>query len=70
MSITLKWVDTQEIAIALCDKFPQVDPSTVRFTQLQQWVMELDGFADDPKHCNEKILESILMHWLGEQDDF
>ena len=62
----LKWTDSLEIAIALAQKFPQVDPQTVRFTDLRQWVCELDGFSDDPDRCGEKILEAIQLAWMDE----
>ena len=64
----MKWTDTQEIAIALYEKFPDTDPKTVRFTDLHRWVTELSGFSDDPKRSNEKILEAIQMTWLDERD--
>ncbi|HZE10593.1 MAG TPA: Fe-S cluster assembly protein IscX [Burkholderiales bacterium] len=62
----MKWTDTLEIAIALSEKYPDVDPLTVRFTDLFEWVQALDGFDDDPKHCGEKILEAIQMAWIDE----
>ncbi|MEP6607200.1 MAG: Fe-S cluster assembly protein IscX [Burkholderiaceae bacterium] len=62
----MKWIDTQEIAIALAEKMPDVDPHTVRFTDLHRWVCELDDFADDPKRSGEKILEAIQMAWIDE----
>lgn len=64
----LTWQDVQDIAIALHDKFPEVDPLSVRFTDLHQWVRELPGFSDDPKKSNEKILEAIQMAWLDERE--
>jgi FeS assembly protein IscX len=64
----MKWTDTQEIAIALYDKFPDTDPKTVRFTDLHKWVMELEGFSDDPNRSGEKILEAIQMAWIDEAD--
>jgi FeS assembly protein IscX len=66
--MSLKWIDTRDIAIELVDKFPDVEPTTVRFTDLHQWVMELEDFDDDPNHSNEKILEAIVMCWLDERD--
>jgi FeS assembly protein IscX len=66
--MALKWTDTREIAIALAEKFPDLDPLTVRFTDLHKWVRELPGFADDPEKSNEKILEAIQMMWLDERD--
>lgn len=64
----MKWTNTFDIAIALNDKFPDVDPLTVRFTDLHRWVCELDGFDDNPESSNEKILEAIQMAWLDEAD--
>ncbi|MBF0182306.1 MAG: Fe-S cluster assembly protein IscX [Magnetococcales bacterium] len=62
----MKWTDINEIAIALADSMPDVDPLSVRFTELMEWVMALPGFADDPHRCNEKVLEAIQMAWLDE----
>jgi FeS assembly protein IscX len=64
----MKWTDTQEIAIALCEKFPDTDPKTVRFTDLHRWVMELEGFSDDANRSGEKILEAIQMAWIDEAE--
>jgi len=64
----MKWTDTIDIAIELVDKFPDVDPITIRFTDLMQWVMELEEFDDDPDRCGERILEAIQMAWLDEMD--
>ncbi|HXU41677.1 MAG TPA: Fe-S cluster assembly protein IscX [Burkholderiales bacterium] len=64
----MKWTDTLDIAIALYEKFPDTDPKTVRFTDLHRWVMELDGFSDDPNRSGEKILEAIQMAWIDEAD--
>jgi len=62
----MKWTDTIRIAEALYDTHPDIDPLTVRFTDLHRWVMELEGFSDDPKHSGEKILEAIQMAWIEE----
>ena len=64
----MKWTDSLEIALALADKHPDVDPRTVRFTELRQWVLELEDFDDDPKHSGEKILEAIQQAWIEEAD--
>ena len=66
--MSLKWTDSREIAIALVDSFPAIDPKTVRFTDLHRWVMALNDFEDDPKHSNEKILEAIILCWMDEAD--
>ncbi len=62
----MRWTDTIQIAEALYDKYPDIDPLTIRFTDLHQWVMALDGFNDDPNHSGEKILEAIQMAWIDE----
>ncbi|MCB1659108.1 MAG: Fe-S cluster assembly protein IscX [Pseudomonadales bacterium] len=66
--MSLKWTDSREIAIALFDTHPDVDPKTIRFTDLYNWVLALSEFSDDPKHSGEKILEAIQMCWIEEAD--
>lgn len=65
----LKWTDSREIAAALCDKHPDVDPLSVRFTELREWVLALEDFDDDPERSGEKPLEAIQMAWLDEYQD-
>lgn len=60
------WRDAEDIGIALSEQHPDVDPLTVRFTDLHRYVTELPEFADDPKGSNEKVLEAIQMAWLDE----
>jgi FeS assembly protein IscX len=62
----MKWTDIQLIAEALCDTHTEVDPRTLRFTDLHRWVMELDGFDDEPDKSGEKILEAIQQAWIDE----
>jgi FeS assembly protein IscX len=62
----MKWTDTLDIAIALSEKHSDVDPLKLRFTDLMQWVMALEGFDDTPDRCGEKILEAIQMAWIDE----
>jgi FeS assembly protein IscX len=64
----MKWTDTRDIAIALCEAHPDVDPLQVRFTDLHAWVCALQGFNDDPNRSGEKILEAIQMMWIDEAD--
>jgi FeS assembly protein IscX len=64
----MKWTDTQQIAEELYDKFPETDPKTIRFTDLHRWVMELDGFDDDPNRSGERILEAIQAAWIAEAE--
>jgi FeS assembly protein IscX len=63
------WQDLDDIAIALYEKFPDQDPTHVRFTDLHKWITELDGFDDDPLKSNEAKLERIQMAWLEEYQD-
>jgi FeS assembly protein IscX len=62
----VKWTDTEDIAIALAERFPGVDPLTLRFTDLRDRVLALPGFDDDPKASNEPKLEAIQMAWYEE----
>ena len=62
----MKWTDTLEIAEALIEAHPEVDPKRVNFVDLMQWVLALPGFDDDPKRCGERILEAIQMSWIDE----
>lgn len=64
----MKWTDVHQIAIALADNYPDTDPRYIRFTDLHEWVMGLDGFTDDPNHSSEKILEAIQMAWIDEAE--
>ena len=65
----MKWLDADDIGLALYEKFPTVDPLTVRFSDLRQQVLELDGFDDDPQASNEPRLEAIQMAWYEEWKD-
>ena len=64
----MKWTDSREIAIALAERHPDVDPQQIAFTDLYQWVLSLPNFDDDPKRSGEKILEAIQMMWIEEGD--
>lgn len=62
----MKWTSSEDIGIALSEKFPETDPLTVRFTDLREKVIQLEGFDDDPKGSNEPKLEAIQMAWHEE----
>ena len=64
----MKWTDTRRIAVSLADKYPDVDPKTIRFTDLHQWVMGLEGFSDAADRSGEKILEAIQLAWIEEAE--
>ena len=62
----MRWTDTLQIAEALYDAHPEVNPLRLRITELHAMVLELDGFDDDPEKSTEAILEAILQAWLDE----
>ena len=64
----MKWIDIHDIAIDLMEKFPEVDPRYVLFTDLHKWVTQLKNFEDENNKSNEKILEAIQMAWIEELD--
>ncbi len=66
--MSLKWIESLEIAIALDEVHPDVDPKFIRFTDLHNWILELDDFDDDPQHSGEKILEAVQAAWINEKD--
>jgi FeS assembly protein IscX len=64
----IEWTDVREIAIRLLEIHPDVDPLTIRFTDLHRWVTALPEFEGDPKRSNEQVLEAIQMAWVDERD--
>jgi FeS assembly protein IscX len=62
----MKWTDVQLIAEILCEQHPDVDPNTVRFVDLHNFIVSLPGFDDDHKHGGEKVLEAIQQAWIDE----
>ena len=64
----MKWTDSQRIAEELYDAHPDIDPKTIRFTQLRDLIMALPDFDDEPNRCGEKILEAVQMAWIGEAE--
>jgi FeS assembly protein IscX len=65
----MKWTDSEDIGLALVEKYPGVDPLTIRFTDLRDRVLALEDFDDDPKASNEPKLEAIQMAWYEEFKD-
>jgi FeS assembly protein IscX len=65
----MTWNDAEDIGLALYDAHSDVDPKTVRFTDMHKWITELDGFSDDPMKSNEAKLEAIWTHWHEEWQD-
>jgi FeS assembly protein IscX len=69
MAAELRWDDVEDIAIALADKYRNVTPMEVRFTDLRRYVIELPAFVDDPLASNEDTLEAIQLAWHDEWED-
>ena len=69
MAREIDWTDTEEIGILLQEKFPEVEPYTVRFTDLHKYVTELEGFVGNPSKSTEGILEAIQTAWNEEWED-
>jgi FeS assembly protein IscX len=67
--MTLNWSDSEEIGLRLLQKHKELDPLSVRFTDLHRFVIELKDFTGDPKKSSEGILEAIQMAWLEEFQD-
>ncbi len=64
----MNWTDSLDIAIELDEKMPEIDPNLIRFMDLRNWVLALEGFEGDADRCNEKILEAIQACWIEEKD--
>ena len=68
MAQGLRWTDSLEIALDLMEEHEDVDPLKIHFTDLRQWVLDLERFEDDPEHCGERVLEAIQLAWIAEAD--
>ncbi len=66
--MSIKWIDSLDIAIELDEAHPEVDPEHINFVDLRNWVLALENFDDDPSHSGEKILEAIQMAWIEERE--
>ena len=65
----MDWSDAEGIGMALFDAHPGIDPLSVRFTQLREWILQLPGFQGDPASSSEGKLEAIQMAWYEEWKD-
>jgi FeS assembly protein IscX len=65
----LTWDHTEDIALSLYERHPDIDPTNIRFTDLHKWITELPNFKDDPMASTEGKLEAIQMAWLEEYQD-
>lgn len=68
--ITIHWLDVELIAEELYEAHPDIDPLSISFPELREFVEQLPMFKAQPEHpCNEKILETIQMNWINERAD-
>ena len=65
--MSLKWKDAQRIAEELYDNEPDLNPVTLRLSELRERVLALSDFDDDPEASNERVLEAILQAWIDER---
>ncbi len=65
--MSLKWIDSLELAIALDEAHPEADPGHLNFVDLRNMILALDEFDDDPAHCGERILEAVILAWIDER---
>ena len=66
--MSLRWSDSLEIALDLIEIHAEVDPLKLHFTELRQWILDLERFDDDPNHCGERVLEAVQLAWIAEMD--
>jgi len=64
----MKWTDVQDIAIELVERYPDIYPKSIRFTDLRQKVLDLPGFDDAPERSGERVLEAIQQAWIDETE--
>jgi FeS assembly protein IscX len=64
----MKWTDVNDIAIELVESHPDIDPKTVRFVDLHNWVVALPDFDDDHSRGGERVLEAIQQAWIDEAE--
>jgi FeS assembly protein IscX len=69
MAREIDWKDSEEIGILLQEKYPEIEPFSVRFTDLHAYVVGLPGFTGDPQKSTEPILEAIQLKWNEEWED-
>ncbi len=65
--MSLKWIDSLDLAIALEEAHPDVDPNHLNFVDLRNMILALDEFDDDPARCGERILEAVVLAWIDEK---
>ena len=71
--LPIHWAYHEDVAIALYerfgDDFTESKIYRIRFTELIEWVLEIENFADTREQCNEGHLEQIQAKWVYEWRD-
>ncbi len=65
----LYWDDAYPIALLLKAAHPDADPIAIDHHVLHQWVIGLEGFADDPHVMYVDWLERIQAEWVEIESD-
>ncbi len=62
----LTWEDSYAIALALKERFPQIDLTDVSLGMIYDWTLALPQFKDERELANEDILSAIFQEWYEE----
>lgn len=62
----LYWDSSYEIVLTLMETYPDVNLESLSLNDLNQRIITLPGFADDPAWANDAILNGILRDWYEE----
>ena len=69
----INWGDHEDVAIKLYEKFGDDFTESkiyrIRFTELINWVVEIDNFEGKKEDCSEGHLEQIQAKWVYECRD-
>ncbi|MEE9372767.1 MAG: Fe-S cluster assembly protein IscX [Saprospiraceae bacterium] len=69
----INWADHEDVAIKLYDKFGDDFTESriyrIRFTELIEWILEIDNFEGTRDGCTEGHLEQIQAKWVYEWRD-
>jgi FeS assembly protein IscX len=60
------WDDEEKIGIALSQKHPKVEPTSVALRDVHNYVTALAEFKGDAADFNERKLEAIRKAWITE----
>lgn len=61
--ISLYWDTPYAIALALIERYPQLNPVDVGLYELATLIESLPGWKDDPALANERLLLDVQQEW-------